>query len=162
MSPTKRRQPLQFVRYYVILNRPPVEVEADLLATGRAWLPSIADDARAYGARLISALGIANAPLPSRTEVKLGRVRRAKGVTRIPIEITAVEGTRLYLALVGQLEIGTIGPSITQLGITTAYQPQGRLVRRVGDRALLHRIAEASVRELMEQMGLRLASQESK
>ena len=162
MSPTERRQPLQFVRYYVILNRPSGEVEAELLANGRTWLPSIADDARAYGARLISTLGIGKAPLPSRVEVKLGRPRRARGMTRVPIEISAEEGTRLYLALVGQLEIGAIGPSITQLGITTAYQPPSRLIKAVGDRALLHRVAEASVRELMEQIRVRLASQESK
>jgi hypothetical protein len=150
------------VRYYVILNRPSGEVEAELLANGRTWLPSIADDARVYGARLISTLGIGNAPLPSRVVVKLGRPRRGKGLTRVPIEITAEEGARLYLALVGQLEIGSIGPSITQLGITTAYQPQTRLVRTVGDRALLHRVTEASVRELMEQIRVRLASDESK
>jgi hypothetical protein len=162
LSPTERRQPLQFVRYFVIINRPSGEVEAELLANGRTWLPSFADDARVYGARLISTLGIDNAPLPSRVEVKLGRPRRARGLTRIPIEISAEEGTRLYLALVGQLEIGAIGPSITQLGITTAYQPETRLIKAVGDRALLHRVAEASVRELMEQIRVRLASQESK
>lgn len=162
MSPTKRRQPLQFVRYFVILDRPPEGVEAELLASGDTWLPSIAEDARVYGERLFSTLGIENAPLPSRVEVKLGRPRRARGLTRVPIEINAEQGSRLYLVIVGQLGIGPIGPSITQLGITAAYQPQTRLIRRVGDRALLHRVAEASVRELMEQIRVRLASHESK
>jgi hypothetical protein len=161
LRPTQRRQPLRFVRYYVVLARPFSEVERDLLAGVYAWLPSIAEQARDYAVRLLTEVGLEKDSLSAGSVVKLGRPRRTKQATRLPIEVRVAGRQGMHSLFVGQLEIAPIGPNATQIGIAAVYQPQWELqlagvVRRTGGRALVHRVAEAAAREFMEQIGVRL------
>jgi hypothetical protein len=57
---------------------------------------------------------------------------------------------------VGEFEIAPIGPNSTQIAITAVYQPVAGVVRRIGDRALVQRVAEAAAREFMEQVARQL------
>lgn len=156
LRPTQRRQPLRFVRYYVVLARPFSEVERDLLAGVYAWLPSIAEQARDYAVRLLTEVGLEKDSLSAGSVVKLGRPRRTKQATRLPIEVRVAGRHGMHSLFVGQLEIAPIGPNATQIGIAAVYQPLAGVVRRIGSRALVHRVAEAAAREFMEQIGVRL------
>ena len=156
MSPAPRGGRLRFLRAYAITSRPFSEVERELLANARSWLPSLAEHSRVEGSRLLSELGF-DASLHARRVVgRASRPQRAKEITRVPFEVHADAGNGLYPAFVGQFEIAPIGPGKTHLSMTALFSPPPRLIRTMRDRALLHRVAEAAAAAFMERLKAQL------
>jgi hypothetical protein len=60
--------------------------------------------------------------------------------------------------LEGDLEVAAIGPSRSQLSMDALYRPPLALVGRALDRALLHRVAEATIKDFMEHVAERIAA----
>ena len=168
-SPRRRRRDLRFVRHYVVVRRPFAEVERAMLSGASAWLPSIAEQARDHAVGLLLELGVERALLSGSSEVKVGRPRRTKQATRLPFEVWVgpAEGRSngagrksdyvLRLMFVGQFEIAAIGPNSTQIAVTASYQPLAGVLKAIGGGAVVHRVAEAAVREFMERLGTRLS-----
>jgi hypothetical protein len=50
-----------------------------------------------------------------------------------------------------------LGRDRTQLAISARYRPPLGAVGRVADRVLLHRVAEATVKDFLDQVGERIA-----
>jgi len=148
-----------FLRYYVMVERPFSEVEADFVAGARRWMPAMARQANGHGVKLLSELGfdIGKRRIGRRIEVKLDDPRRTEGVTLVPIHWEAATQAGLFPVLEGQMEVAALGMTATQVGISASYQPPTGFVGKIADRALLHRVAEATVRDFMERIGARLA-----
>jgi hypothetical protein len=171
MNRSRRRRDLRFVRYYVVVARPFSDVERDILSGLSAWLPSIVESSRDHAVSLLVGLGVEKALLSASSQVQLGHARRTKQATRIPVEVfvapppseasgdgagpTSPGG--LHPLFIGQFEIAPIGPNSTQIAVAASYRPLPGVVKRIGGRALLHRLAEAATREFMEQLGARLS-----
>lgn len=51
-----------------------------------------------------------------------------------------------------------MGVATTQLGLSASYEPPLGLVGKIANRALLHRVAEITVKEFVEKIAARLTA----
>jgi hypothetical protein len=147
-----------FLRYYVTIGRSSEEVETALAGGVENWMPALVQQANGHGMRLLSELGfhVGKSRVQRRIEVKVGRPQRTGlGPTLVPIQWRAASATWLFPALDGQLEIAGLGPTTTQLGLSASYEPPLGLVGKFADRALLHRVAELTVKDFLDSVGKR-------
>jgi hypothetical protein len=147
-----------FLRDYVMIARPFQQVEPEFVAGARYWLPAMAFQADGHGNKLLSELGfdVAKRRIGRRIELNLGDPRRTEGVTLLPVHWQAATKVGLFPVLDGQLEIAHLGPTTTQVGLSATYEVPLGWVGKIADRALLHRVAEATVRDFMERIRIRL------
>ncbi len=143
-----------FIRYFVELPLPLDQVERTLLTTLDQWLPALAGDAASRGEGLLAEVGIGP---PGRrvgvpVTVRLADPVRFPSKTLLPMTWEPVKGGSIFPNLDADIEVGPLGPDRTQLAINGRYQPPlGRLGRAV-DRALLHRVAEATVKDFLDRV----------
>jgi hypothetical protein len=147
-----------FLRYFVVIARPVEEIEADLAIGAQKWMPALAWKSNGHGQRLLSELGfeVGKRRMAKRIEVEIGTMRPMSGVTLLPIRWKAASHAGLFPALDGQLEIAPIGKTKTQLGLSASYEPPLGLLGKVVDRALMHRVAELTVKDFVERIGDKL------
>src|SRR5205085_923193 len=107
------------------------------------------------------------------TAVGFGETRRLEKRVKIefgpPINLTAKtilpmrwrpDGGRegLFPLLDADLEISAMGPQITHLAVTARYEPPFGAIGRLIDRAVLHHIAEATLKDFLDRVGLAVAA----
>lgn len=134
------------------------EIEAHLVNGADKWMPALAWKSNGQGQKLLAELGfeVANRRLVKPIEVEIGSLRRLTGATLIPIRWKAASQAGLFPALEGQLEIAPIGKATTQVGLSASYEPPFGILGKVADRALMHRIAEITVKDFLDRIGERL------
>lgn len=143
------------------IDRPFDAIRDELVASGSAWLGELLVAAYEEGERLslkvISSIG----PLrvSKRVWAELGEMEVKPDRVTQPLRWRATGTTGLFPAMVADLEITPMGPSMTSISFMGRYVPPlGPLGREV-DRVLLHRLAQASVRALLERVAGRLAEE---
>lgn len=143
-----------FVRYYVELALPYPRAEAALLDGPERWVPGLAREADDRGERLLGEVGIGDERRIDRTvEIEVGdAVHVAAGVV-LPLSWQAATGSRLFPAFEADLELAGLGVDRTQLSINARYTPPMGIIGRAIDRALLHRVAEATVKDFLDHVG---------
>lgn len=142
-----------FVRYYVDLPLPFAEIERAFLRDPAAWLPTVVREADDQGERLLGEVGFGDGHrLDKRVEVGVGEPVRLTGATLVPITWKATGVGVVFPSLEGDLEIAALGPDRTQLSLSARYRPPLGGVGRVLDRALLHRVAEATVKDFVHRV----------
>ena len=141
-----------------MVGRPYSELEAEFTAGGGRWLPAMAQRANGQGMKLLSELGfdVGKRRITRRIEIELGEPRRTEGVTVVPVYWRAASDSGLFPTLDGQFEIAKLGRTTTQIGISASYEPPMGLIGKIADRALMHRVAEATLRDFMERVRDRL------
>jgi hypothetical protein len=144
-----------FIRYYLELPLPAERVEAALLGPAARWLEALASDADRRGEGLLADVGVG--PLGPRlarpVRVRLGDPVRLASTTSVPLTWEPVGAGALLPRLDADLEVGGLGPTRTQLAISARYRPPLGLVGRAVDRVLLHRVAEATVKDFLDRVG---------
>ena len=150
------------LRHFVVIARPVGEVETDLAIGAQQWMPDLAWKSNGHGMKLLSELGfeVGRRRMARRIEVELGALRPMSGVTLLPIRWKAASHAGLFPALDGQLEIAPIGKTTTQLSLSATYEPPLGLVGKIADRALMHRVAEITVKDFLDRIGERLQGNE--
>lgn len=143
-----------FVRYFVEIPAAFQEVEEALLRSPDRWIPRIAHDANERGGGLLAEVGFR---LPARrvmkeVEIELGEPLRLVSKTLLPLSWRATRLQGLFPVLEGDLEVAALGSSRTQLALSARYQPPLGTVGRAADRALLHRVAEATVKDFVDRV----------
>jgi hypothetical protein len=143
------------LRYFVVVARPIEEIETELVAGAQNWMPALAWKSNGQGLRLLSELGfeVGKRRIARRIEVELGAPRRLTGVTLLPIRWKASSQAGLFPALEGNLEIAPIGKRTTQIGLSASYEPPLGLMGKIADRALMHRVAEITVKDFLDRIG---------
>ena len=144
-----------FVRYYVDLAVPFDAVEERLLDAPERWLPGLLEDAEDRGARLLADVGFPvtrTAVDGQRIEVSIGDVYRGPGKSSIPVTWTAEGGERLFPSLDGDVEVAALGERRTQLSISARYRAPTGAAARALDRALMHRVVEATVKDFLDRV----------
>ena len=143
-----------FLRYFVTVDIPPEQVEAQISRQAQAWLPGIATQVTGEGTRLLSDLGfdVGPARVERQIEITLGEPRHTVGATLLPITWRAASAPGLFPVLEGQFEIAGLGPGTTLLGISAHYHPPLGFVGKIADRALMHRVAEVTVKDFLERV----------
>ena len=150
-----------FVRYFLELSSPFEEVEARLLSSPRDWVPGLARDAEDRAATLMTEVGFGpqDGLLRKQIEIHVGEPVRMASRTFVPMAWEATGPRVLFPAFSADVEVAGLGPRRTQLSISARYDPPLGAVGRALDRALLHRVAEATVKDFLDRVGERLAAE---
>ena len=144
-----------FVRYYVELPLAAARVEEALLASPPGWLSSIAGAAQARGDELLTAVGVGplGPRLGRRVAIRLGEPVRFPSMLSVPLTWEPVGLESLLPRLDATIEVGALGQDRTQLAISARYRPPLGVVGRAIDRVLLHRVAEATLKDFLDRLG---------
>jgi hypothetical protein len=141
-----------FARYFIELPLRADVVEDVMTADPGAWLAPIAQRANIRGDHLLADVGIGERHRLERTvEIRTGDPIRAATKTVVPLSWRAVGATRgLFPTLDADLEIAPLGLEASHLAISARYAPPLGVIGQVLDRALLHRIAEATLKDFLD------------
>jgi hypothetical protein len=131
-----------------IIDQPYASVQKALLADPGKWLPNLADDA---GKRLITEIGvqIGSAWVARAIEVEVAPPTIYPDRSEIFISWKAAGMPSLFPELRGLLELAAVDAARSRLSFEASYEPPGRLAGQLVNQALMHRVAEASVRKFV-------------
>jgi len=150
-----------FVRYYLELQLPFDEVERALLADPASWLPGMATEAEDQGERLRIEVGFEagdDRRIEREVQIEVGEPASVPSTTTtLPITWRAKHGARAFPQLDADIEIAALGSRRTQLSMSARYRPPLGMIGRALDKALMHRVAEATVKDFLDRVGERLA-----
>ena len=142
-----------FARYFVELPIPADDVERALSRDPRGWLPGLAEQANFKGDRLLAEVGFGEAiHLRRKVVVEIGKPIHASSKSFFPLRWTASGHTGLFPALDADIEVASLGSDRAQLAISARYVPPLGAVGRRIDRALLSRVAEATVKDFLDRV----------
>jgi hypothetical protein len=152
--------PLVFARYYLELPLPAEEVERLLTSAPASWIPGLAREADGVGERLLADVGFGDrSRLDRSVAIDLGTPIRMPSKTILPLKWTAARASGLFPSLDADLEVAPLGPLRTQLAMSARYVPPFGTLGKAIDRALLHRVAEATLKDFLDRVGAALLAE---
>jgi len=139
------------VIHSVHINRPLSECESALAESAQRWFPRM-------NAKSSSSVGpkVAGVPLRKRVTVHLGSPMKVGDWTNLPVTWKATGPEPLFPVMTGRVELVPVDKKVTRLTVSGMYEPPLGPVGKKLDEALMHRVAEATVRELAESIAERL------
>jgi hypothetical protein len=141
-----------FVYYFVYVDRPFREVEKELLDRFEelgAWASAAYRDGEQIRARL----AVNKTPLLAKeVSLQVGEPIRAHAHTTVPLMWDATGSSSLFPRMLADLIVAPLGASRAQLTFRGSYDPPLGAVGEALDRAVLHRVAEASVKGFMDRI----------
>jgi hypothetical protein len=140
-----------YVHHSVHINQPVAECSAALAREPRTWFPHLhADNASDVGLR------VAGVPVHKRVIVQIGEAETQGDSTNMPISWRATYPEHLFPILLGRLELVPVDTKVTRLTVSGMYEaPLGRLGALI-DGAIMHGVAEATLREVTESIAKHL------
>lgn len=142
-----------FLRYYCELGQPFEQTSARLLESPGTWLPGLAARANRRG-ELLAQVGpeFGRYRLVKRVDVQIAPPLCLPGRVVLPLSWRATGPSALFPAFQGELELGPLGPECTQLVINVNYRPPLGMVGLTVDRLVLHRLAEATIKDFLDRV----------
>ena len=148
-----------FVRYFIELPLPTDRVEQMMCESPASWIPGLADEANARGERLLAEVGLGDRlRLTRRVVVELREPIRFPSRTVVPLRWRPATAGGLLPALDADIEVAPLAPESTQLSMSARYLPPWGALGSAVDRALLHRGAEATVKDFLDRVGATLTA----
>ena len=142
-----------FARYFVELPLDRERVERVLTDTPGTWLPGVATEANLHGDRLLAEVGFGDEIRIAReVTIDLGVPLHLPSKTVLPLRWTATGVPGLFPSLEADLEIAPLGQARCQLSMSARYVPPLGAVGRAIDRAVLFRVAEATIKNFLDQV----------
>jgi hypothetical protein len=142
-----------FARYFVELPISADDVERAVSRDPRVWLPGLAEHAHHRGDLLLAEVGFGEAVRIKRTVVvELGQPVRSGSKTVFPLRWAASGPGGLFPSLDADLEVAPLGPGRTQVAMSARYVPPLGPVGRAVDRAVLSRVAEATLKDFLDRV----------
>ena len=142
-----------FARYFLELPIPADDVERALSRDPRGWLPGLAEQANFKGDRLLADVGVGGTiGLHRKVIIELGPMVHATSKSFFPLRWTASGHPGLFPALDADIEVAPMGPDRAQLAMSARYVPPLGAVGRTIDRALLSRVAEATLKDFLDRV----------
>jgi hypothetical protein len=148
-----------FVRYFTVLESPAEAIRAALTNGGPEWMSSVALQSDDRRGELVSRVGVPlseHHSLSKVVRVSLGTSTRLGETTVLPMSWEATGPLGLFPVMDGDLEIAPLGEERTMLAMSARYRPPLGAVGRIADRALLHRVAEATIKDFVDRVADRL------
>ncbi len=138
----------------------PEGVEAALLRSPETWVPGLAREANHHGDALLAEVGFGeDVRVARRVAIEFREPVRMPSKTVIPLHWAAVGASGLFPALEADLEIAPLSPTRTQLAMSARYVPPLGAIGRAIDRAVLFRVAEATLKDFLDRLGATLTEQ---
>jgi hypothetical protein len=132
------------VQHSVHILQPVKQVSDALIAAPRNWFP------KSVG------IHVAGIPVRKRVNIMFGDPVTTSTWAVIPIWWQPTFGRKLLPVMNGKVDIAPVSPDETRLTVSGMYEPPlGRLGEQL-DQALMHRVAEGTVKELAESIASRL------
>ena len=148
-----------FARYFVELPIEPLLVERALTEAPANWLERLATEANHRGDILLADVGFGvRIRVARQVAVELGAPIRTTGKTVLPLRWTPTGASGLFPALEADLEVAPLASNRTQLAMSARYVPPLGAIGRAIDRAVLYRVAEATLKDFLDRVGEALAS----
>jgi hypothetical protein len=148
-----------FARYFVELPLDAERVERVLMRDPQLWMPGLASKANYHGDALLAEVGFGDdVRVERKVAIELGEVVRMPSKTVVPLRWSASGAAGLFPALEADLEIAPLGPHLTQLAMSARYVPPLGAVGRAIDRAVLFRVAEATLKDFLDRVSTALMS----
>lgn len=149
-----------FLRYYIDLPLPLGDAEAALVEGPEMWIPGLFRDAENRGRALLTEVGFSleTHRIDREVEIELGTPYVSGSATRMPLTWRATSRGRLFPRLEADIELAGLGPDRSQLSMDARYRPPLALVGRALDRALLHRVAEATIKDFVDRVAERIVA----
>jgi len=142
-----------FARYFVELAGDRHAIEHVVLDAPGSWLPSLAASANHRGDRLLAEVGFGDDVRIARTvAITVGTPTRMPTKTTIPLGWSASGPAGMFPALDADLEIAPLEDGRCQLAISARYEPPLGAVGRAIDRAVLARVAEATLKDFLDRV----------
>ena len=142
-----------FIQHSVHVDRPFEVCSATLARDPKRWFPRLGDQALyAVGPR------IAGVPFRKRVDVEAGEPVKLGDWIAVPVTWRATYITGLFPVMVGKVELVPVDPDVTRLSVCGMYEPPlGPLGKQIDD-SLMHKVADATVKELAETIAKELES----
>src|SRR5439155_25616418 len=96
--------------------------------------------------------------LQKRVHIQLGRPFRLASKGVLPMAWRATGAHAIFPSLEADIEVAPIGQNRTQLSVSARYQPPLGPFGRAIDRTLLHRVAEATIKDFVDRAAEALTS----
>jgi len=141
-----------FVKSYLELGQPIEQVCACLLGERpESWIPGIVEAEARWQGELLAQVGIdlGGRRLGQVGSVSVGEIADVGGGLMIPITWRSVGIDGLFPVVEADLQVAPMGPELTQLSINARYTPPLGPIGTIVDRALMHRLAEAVIRDFL-------------
>ena len=147
-----------FVRHAVDLPIEPERVIALLSRAPHSWIPGLARETYRRGGEILAEVGFGEAfRIEREVKLQLGPPIESPSKTVFPVRWQASEHPGLFPSLDADLEVSPQGPGGTRLGISARYVPPFRALGRALDRAILSRVAHATVTDFLDRVAASLA-----
>jgi hypothetical protein len=149
-----------FLRYFLDVPLPYDDARAALLDAPDRWVPGLVRAAEDHAQRLLIEVGfdLRGARVSRQVEIAIGMPLHSNGKTTLPLTWRSAGLESLFPRFDADLEVAPLGPGRVQLALTGRYEPPLGPVGRLADRALLHRVAEATVKDFVERVASALTS----
>ena len=142
-----------FARYFVELPIPADDVERALSRDPRSSFPRLAEQANFKGDRLLAEVGVGGTiGLHRKVIIELGPMVHATSKSFFRLRWKASGHPGLFPALDADIEVAPLGADRAQLAMSARYVPPLGAVGRTIDRALLSRVAEATVKDFLDRV----------
>ena len=143
-----------FVSYFTDLAVPADLARAAILEAPEAWVPDLARDASARGERLLVELGfdVAATRFGREAVIRIDPPVHLGEKTTIPMRWSPTKPDSMIPVFEADLEIAPWGPGTTQLALSVRYRPPLGRVGNAIDRAVMHRVAEAIVKDFLDRV----------
>jgi len=139
-----------FVQHSVHVEHPVQACTAALMEGPPKWFIRGDESGSTVG------LHVAGVPVRKRVVVELGEPVRTSTWTVIPLTWKATFLQKLFPTMTGKIELAPSDRNVTRLTVSGMYQPPlGRLGEQL-DEALMHNVAQGTVKELAESIAQRL------
>ena len=146
-----------FARYFVELPIEPGQVEHALTQEPDTWVPGLAEQANHRGDSLLADVGFGDdVRVARRVAIEFGEPVRTPSKLVLPLRWTAAGAPGLFPSLEADLEVAPLGSERSQLAMSARYEPPFGPIGRAIDRAVLFRVAEATLKDFLDRVAAAL------
>jgi hypothetical protein len=140
-----------FVHHSVHIDGPISAVSLALARGSSEWFPGLEERSLATVGPQVGGVGIRK-----KVVIEFGEPTVAGSWTEVPVSWKATSVRKLFPAMTGKIELAPVDPGVTRLTVSGMYQPPlGSLGKHIDD-AFMHRVADATVKDLAESISERL------
>lgn len=141
-----------FVYYYAYVDRSFSETDA-IVSKLLAGMSDAADIAYRRAEDLLARVHPEGHRIAKTVRLDVGEPFRRTGETSIPLRWEATGTPGLFPKMEADLVVEEVGIRLTKVALQGSYDPPLGSLGRALDRALLHRVAEATVKHFVDRIG---------
>jgi len=140
-----------YITHSVHINRSVEDCSEALAGEPGKWFPRL-------GGKNVGRVEVhvAGVPIRKKVVVEVGQPVKTSSWASIPLNWKATFPEKLFPAMTGKVELAPVDQGVTKLTVSGMYEPPLGAVGRQIDEALMHGIAEATVKELADSIANRL------